>query len=417
MKPYYLLIILSGILMIFCASGLMITGFSPYLPYLIDIRGYSNTQISFFIFLRTLTGVLVLLPVHRILSRFGLRQAVFVGMLLCTAAFLLYGLADNYIIFCSAGALAGAGYSLASFIPVTILITKWFHKQTGLMLGICMSSSGLGAFIGAPVITKMIESWSLTAAFISETGLFVVCSLFLVLVVRDDPAKAGLAPYGAPAAANTASKGDPSSLCESEDPSGGESRFASQNADRIWIILIMTGWFIFGAPANSLHFNLSVLYQSVGSSPSQIAAIVSIFGISLAIGKCICGFLSDWLGVYKTVSIFFISTISGNALCCISRFIPFPLACTGSVLIGFGLAVATVGCAPYAMRIVTEKDYAKTVSRFQFALTAGGLIFSLFPGIIADLTGDYVPAYVIMLVLSVISFVLVQGAFHKAVSE
>lgn len=402
---YHYLIAIAGILMVFCCGGLLITGFTTYFPYLIDLRGFTNTQVSVLVFIRTLTSTLALLFVDRMIERFGIRRLVSGGLLLGAAALGIFAVAGNYFTFCLAGCLSGIAYGSATVVPATIMITRWFHTNTGFVLGICLAASGMGAFIGGPMVTLMVESWSLSASFMAEAALFVLCAVYVFAVVRDDPSAAGLEPFGK-------STVQTSAKAKAEDD-GGE-KYAPRTASRVLIVIIMTGWLLYGAPANSLHFNLSVLYQSVGFTSGEIATIVSILGISLAIGKCVCGIMSDKLGVFKTVMFFFILIMIGNVIFCLARITPFPVACSASFLAGFGLSVTTVGTAPYAMRISSRKDYPRIVSRFQFMLTLGGLIFSLLPGILADMTGDYILAYVIMLVLCVISSILVQGAYIKA---
>ena len=43
--------------------------------------------------------------------------------------------------------------------------------------------------------------------------------------------------------------------------------------------------------------------------------------------------------------------------------------------------------------------------------TVGGLAFAIMPGVLADRTGDYILAYVIMFAFVLISAIVIQGAY------
>lgn len=89
----------------------------------------------------------------------------------------------------------------------------------------------------------------------------------------------------------------------------------------------------------------------------------------------------------------------------------FTVACFGVILVGFGVAVGSVATSTYAVEAATAEDYPKIVSRFQTMQTLGGLAFATAPGYLADLTGDYIFSYVLMLILVVISAAILQGGY------
>lgn len=87
------------------------------------------------------------------------------------------------------------------------------------------------------------------------------------------------------------------------------------------------------------------------------------------------------------------------------------LACLAVIMVGFGMAVASVATSTYAIESATEKDYPKTVSNFQTMQTLGGLVFATVPGLLADKTGDYILPYMIMFALILASALLLQGVY------
>ena len=195
------------------------------------------------------------------------------------------------------------------------------------------------------------------------------------------------------------------------------TKYASKTASKGLYMAMVIGFLILGAAANNLHSNLSVLYQSVGFDSSKISGVISMFGISLAIGKCACGQLSDKIGVFKACMILFVMSVIGCGMFCLARNGSMTMATAAVLLVGAGMSVASVATSTYAVDIATEEDYPKVVSRFQTMQTVGGLAFAIMPGVLADMTGDYILAYEIMFAFVLISAIVIQGAYLRIRKE
>ena len=98
-------------------------------------------------------------------------------------------------------------------------------------------------------------------------------------------------------------------------------------------------------------------------------------------------------------------------MCCLAPNGSLPMAAAAACLTGFGLAVTTVSASVYASKISTEAEYGHTLTRFQTCSSLGALIFGPVPGIIADRTGSYVPAFVLMLCIAVIAVVILLYSY------
>ncbi len=389
---YSWFICLGCTLLMFCTAGLGSTGFSTYLPYLISMKGLANVQISMIVFVRSLFGVLSMLFVNSFLRRFEIRRVATAAMIVCSAAFMIFGFADSFIGYCIAAAIAGTAYGFGGMIPASILISRWFNDHRGLALGIVMASTGVSTFIASPIITVMVERLTLRSSFLIEAVFIFVAGIIVWLVLRSEPACLHTIPLGA----------------DSED---APQVYADRTAARPLILIMAFGWLLLGAAANNLHSHLSVLYQSVGFDSSQISTVISLFGISLAVGKCTYGQLSDKIGLFRSCSLLFFTSLAGTAFCCMARTSGFLLACIAVAMVGFGMAVASVATSTFAIESATEQDYPKVVSNFQTMQTLGGLIFATVPGFLADRTGDYILSYVIMFTLILISALLLQGTY------
>ncbi len=392
-KVHYAWLICAGAtLLMFCTSGLGSTAFGVYLPYLVSQKGLANAQISQIVFIRSLFGVIGMLFVNDLIRRFDIRRVVAASVLVTAFAFAVFSMAESFPGYCVAAALAGTSYGIGGMVPASILISRWFNEHRGLALGIVMASTGVSTFIASPIITLLVENLSLESAFLMEGAFVVVCGVVIWILVRSEPECLHIQPLG------------------TEKVSASET-YAHHTADRSLLLVMMFGWLLLGAAVNNLHSHLSVLYQSVGFTSAQISAVVSVFGISLAIGKCCCGQLTDKIGVFWACTVLFISSAVGVAICCLARNTGYAVACAGVVMVGFGVAVGSVATSTYAVESATAEDYPRIVSRFQTVQTLGGLVFATVPGYLADRTGDYIFSYVLMLLLVVVSALILQGGY------
>ncbi len=392
---YSWLICFGCALLLFCTGGLCFTGFSVYLPYMRSILNFTNTQVSVLLFVRSLLSVIGMTFVNRFLKKYEIRRVVSVALLMAAVSFVIYGLSTSYAGCLAASALSGAAYGFGSMIPVSILISRWFNEHRGLALGVCMASTGVSTFIASPVITWAVDTFSLRTSYLAEAAFVAVMCILVWTLLRSMPSCLDLEPLG----------------------SGEETAvsYASKTASGTQIAIMTAGFLMLGMAANNVASNLSLLYQSVGFDSDRIASVVAFFGISLAIGKCVSGLVVDKVGPYKSCGILFIISIAGCALCCTAGITGLTVASTAVILIGFGMAVASIAPTSFALRVATEEDYPGILSKFQTSHTLGGLIFTTIPGIIADRTDSYVISYIIMLVLITVSSVILQRLYHRIV--
>lgn len=394
-KIHYSWFICAGCtLLTFCTGGLGCTGFAAYLPYIMTANGLANVQISSIIFIRSLFSVLAMMLINKFLRKYEIRRVVTLALILDAIAFVSFAVSSSFIAYCISAALVGIAYGSGSMIPVSILISRWFNDHRGLALGICMAATGMSAFIASPIITRLVERFSLSISLYIEAGFIIISAIIVWFLLRSMPSCLDMEPLGV-------------------EEGGTAQTYAAETAPKALYVAMVIGFFLLGAAANNLHSNLSVLYQSVGYDSGRIASVISMFGVSLAVGKVSCGYLSDKLGVFKACMLLFVMSTVGCALCCLAKIGSLTMADAAVLLVGFGMSVASVSTSTYACEIATEKDYPKVVSRFQTMQTAGGLVFALIPGILADWTGDYILAYIVMLALIVISGFILQGSFLK----
>ena len=391
---YGWVILAASTLTVFFLAGLATTGFVVYQPYLISVGGLTNTQSSTFITVRTFFNFLTMLFSRKIIERFDVKRVMLSGLILFAIGFFIYGTATSYAGYLLGAAIIGFEHGYAGMISVSILISRWFNEHRGLAMGICMSASGLSAIIGAPVITFVINRFSMRTALDMEAGLALGAAVLLFFVVHNYPSEIGAEPIGA-------------------EHIAAEKVFFDHKPPKHLFILMMLSTALFGMPGNSLTNHLSVLYRSVGIDGSTVAALLSLMGGALVVGKLVYGEIVDRIKMYRASWLFYGMVIVGTALCSFSGADNMLVTIAGTAILSAGCAIITVSAPMYATLISTIEDYDANVIRLNIAFYIGGLIFGPVPGMIADVAGDYRPSYVVMTVLVALGAAARQYYYKK----
>jgi len=82
-------------------------------------------------------------------------------------------------------------------------------------------------------------------------------------------------------------------------------------------------------------------------------------------------------------------------------------------LFGLGAPLSPIAPASWAEDLCGSQGYESSVRSFTVAFAIGMLVFGPTPGILADITGSYVPSYALFALTLVFSLAIVQYAYFK----
>lgn len=393
-KKYRWVICAGCTLMFFCTAGLGMTGFSVYQPYLISDGGLTNAQASMLTSIRSMFTFLTMFAAARILNKTDIRLGGALSAVGIAAAMILYGTASSFPVYAAGAAAAGICYGIGGMLAVSVMIHRWFDEHQGLAVGICSAGSGFSAVIGTPIITWMIETFSMRTAFFIEAAFVAVLAVLIFLMLRNRP-KGEERP---PQFVSKAPKGQ-----KQEDMFWIGKR-------EIWFVMIGILLMGFSYAATS---HISVLYSNAGFSADQVSLIVSAMGAALFIGKCVYGQAADKLGSYRSGNIFFGMLVIGSGLCCLAGNGSIVLAMASVILVSCGSVLLSVGLTIIADAVAKQQYYAVVVRRIQIIYMLGSMVFGVVPGIIADHAGNYIPAYVLITIFAAAAMLLIQPILYK----
>ena len=376
---------IAAALALFCAVGLNVNAFSVYVPYLTELLQLSYAQSSNFIVVRNLFAFGAIFLVKFYYDKLEIRLGYTLTLIMVVLAFILYVSAQSFMMLCIAAAISGLAAGLGGMYPVSILIHRWFpHHHEGLATGICAASTGIAIIIGSPILTWLIENFSIQTAMIGEIVFLMVITVLCFELLRNFPS--GVLHHKI-------------------------QHHAKRQPLRIsWMFWAATA---IGALGGCFSF-LTLHYTTEGFDPYQVSTIVSLVGLILMIGKFIMGELLDLWGAVRTNWLYLSMAFLGCLLFSFGGSIGYVPVLIAACLYGFGDSVPTVGLAIYAKDLSTPETFSATQQQYQMAYQLGTLAASFLPGLVSTVTHNYRLYYVFVTVMVVFTIVVVQREYAKA---
>ena len=419
-------------LAIFGNSGITDTMFSVYQPFIMDKYGVTNTQMSLILTVKSITALVSAVVSVKYYRFFSIRTGMLLASLLCFASFFLFGFADAFGEFFMCGVLLGFGNGLGTNIPVCMALANWFEKRRKVAMSITVLAGSV-SLMGIPsVFTGIIENVSLRAGFNVNAACVLAVTILSFLLMRNAPSDMGCEPYGVgetDAAGNAAA--DTSGNAGSGTAGGAAGKGSGQAAGDAEGSLAASAsergslehgdWIIFSAiyiavgiicMTSYSYFSLFLSHEGVSSH--TIAVLLTVTGVSVAIGKFAYGWLSEKFSSYVCNRLYFTALFLG-----IGAMALFPqntaILFISVAVMGFGSPIGSVGAVSWVWDLTSHEQNDRAVQLMQICLYIGMVGFNFLPGVIADLIGgSYKPVYIGYALLSLPTFFAIQYLYRKS---
>lgn len=393
--PYRWVICACGLVTIFISIGLVSNVFSIYLPYIVQQNGFTNTQTGLLTTMRTVAALLSMLGADGYYRRLGLRRGLALPFLATVAAYLLYSNTHTPMLYYGAAVLTGIGYGLGGVFPVALLIRAWFPKKTAMAMSAAATGSGIASLLGPMTVTRWVNAYGLSGSFFREALLILALAGLVLLLVRDGPQASALQ------APEVQTQAHP----EPVSRAGGLPRPAQG--------LMVGVCALIGTLGITAFATLPLLYTTAGMPMKTAAACLSPLGLFLMGGQLLYGWLADHAGHRAAAQNASAAMAAGLALCCLANRAGPGLMLAALVLLGGGMALSTVAFSVFAADFSAPGQYAAVLKRYQIAYSVGGLFSGAVPGLLADVTGSYVPVFAGFLLLSGVIGISLAGVYRR----
>ncbi|MGN8937393.1 MFS transporter [Bittarella sp. HCP28S3_D9] len=401
-KPFFYgwVIVGAAFVVMAVSMGIATNCFSLFIKPICAHFGFSRQSVGAMQTISNAAMMVTALLSGRIFSRFAVKQVMKVSSIALTVSFFCYSLASSIWVFYLISAVLGLALGTVHMVPLSILLSNWFHEKRGFALGLAFMGSGVGGMLFNSLAGVLIEGMGWRVSFQILAAIMGITLIPIVFfVIRNRPEDMGLLPLG--------EKGEQAPTAQM-----GEGFTFGQvvKTPRFWafcLCIIVSELCMYG-----LMINIAPHVSDVGYSLQTSALISAACMGSLAVGKLLLGTLYDKLGIRIATLSAYAATVVGLIGCLFAHVSPLFLVL---VVLGAGL-----GCAygSVAYPILTQSLYGlRDYSAIYGFLTAftrfGDMLTPLVMGAVFDSMGSYRPAYATFAVTAVAMAAVCQLIFPR----
>ena len=288
----------------------------------------------------------------------------------------------------------GVASSCISIVFVTNIINNWFIKSKGKVLGIVLSSSGIGGAVFSPIVQKLMDVFGFRWTFLAcLMATLVLCAPFALLCPLK-PENVGLKPYGA------------------DDTDDGKKSVRtglnlSFRLDGLYILLLLTA-----AAVTSLLNVVSQLPSfslEKGFSADTGALQLSCVMIGNVLFKLLIGVIIDSKGIYVGYSSVMLISIAGIAAIMLNSTNTMLYVLSG-ILYGAAYSAGTVGVQSNLSHFYDASSFidAYSISTLVTSLYSSALFTAV--NYVYDRTHTYVYSFIILAVLGFVGILFLLTA-------
>ncbi len=303
--------------------------------------------------------------------------------------------------------IQGIGWSGATNLPVTIMVSNWFGpKIKGTAMSIGMLGSGAGALLWVKVVNKIISTSGWRTAYLAMAGInAIMIPIALILVVSMPSDKGFETRVGDPSDEEVAAHGGVSTQ------KTGITGKQALKTTRWWLQWFAGLTTMIGASAFSAQF-VAYYTEVTGDSATAASLYASALG-TMILGKFLLGVLSDILHIKRTsvlAPIFYGGVFACMALS--SSNMAFSKILLPLYMIG-GAVPSTI---PFLItaRNFGDKEYGVMSGWMNMAGNVGQIIGPTVAAAIFDITGTYKLAWIIFACLMVVVGILYLLSNHAS---
>jgi MFS family permease len=190
------------ILLAACVLGIVSradsTSFAVFVDPLVDKFGWKRGDISFAYALAFFAGLPAMVGMGWLGDRFGARKLMIVASFVISAGTVLLGtIKELWQFYVYYGLFVGSLGNAAFIVLLPVIVTRWFHRQMGLALGIYWAALGAGPMFFAPLFRWLIDTRGWEQTFTIVGVILGAILLVFSTLIRSSPEEKGVSAYGA----------------------------------------------------------------------------------------------------------------------------------------------------------------------------------------------------------------------------
>lgn len=388
MTVRHMLVVATGILICFAPSALVFNTWSLFMVPVTQELGVTSAQFAVMPTIIYLGAAIFSPFAGNLMEKYDLRLIMSLAVGACAAGLILSAFYTDIWMFYLSGLLEGFGVVILICLGPGTLINRWFAKNIGLFIGICVAMSGLGGAVWSMADGLILSNFDYHAAYLFNGFACLVLGLPATLFfIRSYPAQVGLRPYG----------DDPS---QKKDDEGngmewGVSAKLAFGMPALFVLALMIG-LVNGTAAGTGNLLPTYLYHlsEVGAAGLTAATVVimasviaSCMQISQMLAKVYLGAIAD-KSIMAAMTLSCGATIVGILLIWQGYQISEMSVYIGGFLYGLFYGTTNVLGPTITRYIFGQREYTKIFSRVTIVVNIFPAIFVTLFAFISEISWD-----------------------------
>ncbi len=367
------MLVVGGMLLMLTQFSISSNCFSLFIVPICRDLGFLRGQFSIAQSMLSLGGVVASIFSGRVFSRFGILPVMRISAALTALIYFLQSTVSTIPGFCAVAFLIGFFNCFGTFVPVSLLIGRWFTERKNTITGIAMMGSGFGTSLFNTVANALILSFGWRSAMRMLTLIMGTVSLGTdFLLLKEAPEDFG----------------SPEETAAQADAGSGPGRlpfFAGRRIPVAAMCIAMS--FASGVFLTTLQPHL----QDIGYSQTYAAHLFSAGMITMAVGKILHGMIIDRFGVrVSNTAISLTASLGLLGLLTYSGAFSAFLICTGMLFI---TSLNVVGAPALAEALGGQENKTFFLGKLSACINGGYMLAPFVYGAVYDRVGSYSPMY------------------------
>ncbi len=356
--------------------------------------GWSRAMISGASSLAFLTMGLVGVIAGKMNDRIGPKIIIMIsGISLGVGYLLMSGLQALWQLYLIYGLLVGIGFSTHDVITLST-VARWFIRRRGMMSGIVRVGTGSGQFLVPLIATLLIAAYGWRNSYLIIGSVALLIFVAVAQVLSRDPEGIGLLPDG-----------DSNESCDDGNRSPKESITlrAAARSRQFWTICVAEFAIFFCLLTIIVHIVPHAM--DLGLTPPTAVGVLSTIGGVSMLGRIVIGTANDKIGGKHSLAICSIMLLCGLIWLHVASqaWMLFLFA----VIYGFAHGGFFTVMSPTIAELFGTGSHGLLYGIVLASGTIGGATGPLMAGRTFDVTGSYRVAFLVLILLAVIGFILI----------
>jgi MFS family permease len=387
---------------------LMMVAFGLFLPYWVKEFDWSRASISGAQTISIILAGLAAPMVAIFIMKQGPKRAIVFGNLLNVVGLAMLAFQSMiWHLYLGNGVIIGLGMSIGGILAGSTVVNNWFILKRPAALSISMAAMGFSGVIANPAIMALINSvgWRNTYLILAAATL-IFCVIVPALLLKNRPEDLGQVPDG-PVVASPDRVNAVGSLYQNLDKTTVDFTAKEALHTRSLWLLIAYITFMFLVMGGLMTHQIAFLFD-IGISSTMAAMALGVLSAAMGISQLGVGFLGLRFKMRSLAIVSIIMSIIGFSILLFAHALPQILAFC--IIYGVGQGIQSVAGGNLIPDYFGRTNFPKIMGYTSPVTTFVSSIGAPLAGYIRDISGSYVPAFRILLVLLVISLLCILFA-------